>query len=117
MGRPYLFVIVCMIGCRGGCGDDSQDNADAQVYPDAGPDERVCENLPPSPTCEVTAGSTAKLSKGNILTPQLVLRGGEVAIDESGQITCVGCDCAQGGETTIVCASGTVSPGLINTHD
>lgn len=79
----------------------------------------VCEELAalPSGTCEVTVGSSAKLIKGNILTPDGVLRGGQVAVDDSGRISCVGCDCAQGGETTIVCPAGTVSPGLINTHE
>ncbi len=79
----------------------------------------VCEELAPlaSGTCEVTPGGTSKLIKGNVLTPSTVYVGGQVAVDESGRITCVGCDCAQGDETTIVCPGGTVSPGLINTHE
>ena len=117
MRRLLVCVIACIIGCRGGCKDDTPDNPDGGMEVDAGPDEMICENLPPSPSCEVTPGSGAKLIKGNILTPQIALRGGQVAINETGQITCVGCDCAQGGETTIVCPSATVSPGLINTHD
>ena len=32
-----------------------------------------------------------------------MFRGGQVAVDATGQITCVGCDCAQGGETVITC--------------
>ncbi|HEX5060399.1 MAG TPA: amidohydrolase family protein, partial [Kofleriaceae bacterium] len=87
--------------------------------PDGGPEEIVCENLPPlaSGTCEVTSVGAAQLIKGNILTPQTIFRGGQVAIDATGEITCVGCDCAKGGETTIVCPGATVSPGLINTHE
>jgi hypothetical protein len=106
------------------CGDDSGGHhpgpdAGVDAPPDAGPGETVCENLPPlaSGTCEVTPGGATKLIKGNILTPQAVFVGGQVAVDADGQITCVGCDCAQGGETTIVCPQASVSPGLINTHE
>ncbi|MEO8845994.1 MAG: amidohydrolase family protein [Kofleriaceae bacterium] len=87
---------------------------------DAPPASVVCETLPPTTsggTCDVAAGGTSMLIKGNVLTPDTVYTGGQVAIDGTGQITCVGCDCAAGGETTITCPDGVVSPGLINTHD
>lgn len=109
------------------CGDDtSSTTPDAgEDMPDAPPDappgntEVTCEMLPPvsSGTCSVTAGGPAKLLKGEILTPSKLFHGGQVAIDASGAITCVGCNCAQGGETVISCPDAAISPGLINTHD
>ncbi len=105
------------------CGDDSPAKPDAGD-PDAMPDgptqtEVTCEALPavPSGTCSTTAGGTSKLIKGEILTPTKLFHGGQVAVDALGSITCVGCDCAQGGETVISCPDGAISPGLINTHD
>jgi large repetitive protein len=122
MRRRVLVVVSLAVLTILGCGDDAQQ----QPGPDAGIDapiedtgEIVCEQLPPlaSGTCGVTDGNDKRLIKGNILTPQTVFRGGQVAIDEAGMITCVGCNCAEGGETTIVCPQASVSPGLINTHD
>ncbi len=119
--RRHLLVSFLLVFGLVACGDDDphQMDPDAGVDPDSGVEETVCEELTPLPsgTCEVTTLGAARLIKGNILTPQSVLRGGQVAVDATGQITCVGCDCAQGGETTIVCPTGTVSPGLINTHE
>ena len=85
----------------------------------AGPGETMCQTLPAvsSGTCKFTAGGATTLVEGNVLTSSTVYRGGEVAFDQSGKITCVGCDCAQGGEATIVCPDGVISPGLINAHD
>ncbi len=79
----------------------------------------TCATLPPlaSGICVVTTGSAVKLLEGTVLAPSTVYVGGQVAIDGTGQITCVGCDCAAGGETTIVCPGAIISPGLINTHD
>jgi hypothetical protein len=80
----------------------------------------VCETLAalPSPaTCAVTKGSTTTLLKGNVLTPSTLYKGGQVAVGADGKIACVGCNCAAGGETTIVCPGASISPGLINTHD
>ena len=87
---------------------------------DAPPANVLCETLPATTsggTCDVAAGGTSMLIKGNVLTPDTVYTGGQVAVDDTGHITCVGCDCAAGGETTITCPDGVVSPGLINTHD
>ena len=114
-----LFTSAGCSGCDDGGGDVPPD-AGADAPGDAGENETVCEVLPPATsggTCDVTSLGAAKLIKGNILTPQTVFVGGQVLVDADGQIACVGCDCAQGGETTIVCPSGTVSPGLINTHE
>lgn len=109
------------------CGDDSPAKPDApgEDMPDAPPDgppsteEVTCEVLPAvtSGTCSVTAGGAAKLLKGEILTPTKLFHGGQVAVDAQGSITCVGCNCATGGETVISCPDGAISPGLINTHD
>jgi cytosine/adenosine deaminase-related metal-dependent hydrolase len=73
----------------------------------------------PSGTCAVTAGSTTLLITGTVLTPGQILRGGQVAVDATGKITCVACDCtaSAAGATQISCPTGVVSPGLINTHD
>ncbi len=123
--RSRLLTVVAvalgLLSACDGCRDDNNVGPDAgdELPPDAGPGEMICENLAPlaSGTCEVTAGNESKIIIGNILTPQTIFRGGQVAIDSAGLITCVGCDCAQGGETTIVCPKASVSPGLINTHD
>jgi hypothetical protein len=88
--------------------------------PDAGPNEMFCATLPPNASgeiCEVQSLGAAKLIKGDILTPTTVFKGGEVLVNAEGQITCAGCNCAQGGETVISCPLASVSPGLINTHD
>ncbi len=65
----------------------------------------------------MTAGSTTKLIEGNVLTPSTVFIGGQVAVGSDGKISCVGCSCAQGGETVISCPDASISPGLINTHE
>ena len=81
----------------------------------------ICQTLAPlaSGTCEVVAGDANRLIVGNILAPDTIYRGGEVLVDGSGNITCVGCDCASqaAGATVIRCPQGVVSPGLINAHD
>jgi hypothetical protein len=107
-----------------GCGDDGnkqpQDAGVVDAPPDGPPTAEVtCETLTPlaSGTCEVTTGNASQLIKGTVLTPTTIYHGGQVLVDGTGQISCVGCNCAAGGETTIVCPDGTVSPGLINTHD
>lgn len=106
------------------CGDDNPvqtPDGGVDAPPDAGPTvtEVTCAALPAvaSGTCEVTPGSSAKLIKGEVLTPTKLFHGGQVAVDATGAISCVGCDCATGGETVISCPDGAISPGLINTHD
>ncbi|MBA3391211.1 MAG: hypothetical protein H0T89_01140, partial [Deltaproteobacteria bacterium] len=128
MLRPSLlsfFPAILAVAFAAACGDNSATSVDAGVDADVPPDggemieEVTCATLPPvaSGTCEVTAGSDSKLVKGIVLTPTKVFRGGQVAVNPAGQITCVGCECATGGETVISCPDGVVSPGLINTHD
>lgn len=83
--------------------------------------EVFCKTVQPiaSGVCEVTPGDGARLLIGDVLAPDALYRGGEVLVDSGGQITCVGCDCADqaAGATTITCPSGVISPGLINSHD
>jgi hypothetical protein len=112
------------------CGDDTSrppNNPDGSVTddgapPDGGPPpltEVTCEALPavPSGTCQVEAGGATKLLRGEVLTPTMLFHGGGVAVDASGMITCVGCDCAAAGQTVVTCPDASISPGLINTHD
>lgn len=84
------------------------------------PAEIVCAELQKtSAACEVVPGDGRKLIAGTVLVPGTIYRGGQVLVDEQGSIACVGCDCASmaPGATAITCASGVISPGLINTHD
>jgi large repetitive protein len=110
------------------CGDNNGHpaNNDGGVDPvvDAGPGgpvvavEMMCAALPASTgTCDVTAGSKATLIKGNVLTSSVIYKGGQVLVDTTGKIACVGCNCGTGGETTLSCPDAVISPGLINTHD
>ena len=124
-----LVVVLMFLGFGGSfggcsCGNDNPGTPDGAL-PDTPPDgpqttEVVCEELPPNPSgavCEVSGTGATKLLKGIVLTPATVFRGGQVAVNAEGAITCVGCDCATGGETVISCPDGAISPGLINTHD
>ncbi|MDB4953782.1 MAG: uncharacterized protein JWO36_1351 [Myxococcales bacterium] len=113
-----LVVVLCL-SVIVACGGDSKNPIDAGVDGPPMTTEVVCETLAPlaSGTCDVTAGGTTKLIKGTVLTPSTVYRGGQVAVDDTGHVSCVGCNCAQGGETIITCPDGAISPGLINTHD
>ncbi len=116
-----LGLVACLVGCLAACGDDAPAQPDApDVPPDAPPFEEVtCPQRPPvvTGTCQVTPGGTAKLIMGEVLTPTKLFHGGQVAVDAQGSITCVGCECEQGGETIINCPDASISPGLINTHD
>ena len=84
--------------------------------------EVVCPTvIPPvaSGTCAVTAGDASKLLLGTVLVPGTIYRNGQVLVDATGKITCVGCACdAEGAAATkISCPTGVISPALINTHD
>jgi cysteine-rich repeat protein len=74
-----------------------------------------CETLAPLPqgVCAVTTGGDVKLFKGDVLTPGRIFRGGQVAVDATGHIACVGCDCAASaaGATVITCPRGASLPG------
>ncbi len=70
--------------------------------------------------CVVAPGSANKLLVGTVLQPGRVFVGGQVAVDNAGMITCVGCDCqaaAGANPTAVLCGEALISPGLINSHD
>ena len=69
--------------------------------------------------CEITAAGPGLLITADILTPGEVFRGGQVLIDATGTISCVGCDCtaSAAGASTLSCPDGVLSPGLINAHE
>jgi cytosine/adenosine deaminase-related metal-dependent hydrolase len=121
--------------------DDAVD-ATAEVAPDAGdtsdttdttdttepdstePELVVCGAALPAPsdgTCSVTAGNGALRLRGIVLAPAAIYEGGEVLVDDQGEIVCVGCDCGNepesDGATVVTCPNGVVSPGLINAHE
>jgi hypothetical protein len=94
------------------------------------PDAKVvfCEELSMPEgggVCNISTGDNALLIKGNILVMDTIYQGGEVLVDQSGLITYVGCSSSRpdelaslvAGATSIECAEGVVSPGLINAHD
>ncbi len=101
-------------GSGGGSDGGIVTPSDAPVASDV-----TCATLTPlgSGTCAVTAGSTTKLIEGEVLTPSAIYHGGQVEVSSTGSITCVGCNCATGGETVITCPGASISPGLINVHD
>lgn len=112
-------------------GDDAEDgDVGPDVDPDAPirePDVVVYENCGALPavtsgqTCDIVAGSSMLRLQGRILAPDRVYEGGEVVVDASGRIACVGCDCGSVAgidEATIVtCPTSAISPGLVNAHD
>lgn len=71
--------------------------------------------------CEVDAtagaGPGLLLRGGAVLGETTVYENGSVLLDASGDITCVGCDCADATARVVNCATGVISPGLINPHD
>jgi hypothetical protein len=88
--------------------------------------EDGCPAIPPkSPpgatdVCAVEKGAGgAVLYVGDVLRPGKVTTNGQVLVDPSGTITCVGCDCAAKAPdaTKVICPDAVVSPGLINAHD
>jgi large repetitive protein len=117
---------ILVAACHGnsgtpGDGHGSGSNTDGGLVPPDAPmaTDMTCATIPPlaSGTCAVTVGSMTKIVEGEILTPGTIYHGGQVAIGALGVITCVGCNCATGGETVISCPGASVSPGLINLHD
>jgi hypothetical protein len=77
---------------------------------------------PPSGVCSVTPGDMSLLIRGNVLGFDTIYQGGEVVVDATGLIQYVGCgadrpvDLDVSTSTRIDCASGVISPGLINAH-
>jgi cytosine/adenosine deaminase-related metal-dependent hydrolase len=75
-----------------------------------------------SACASITAGSgKTVVLRGDVLGPADVYENGEVVYDDSGLITCVGCDCATAPgyatATVVECAGSAISPGFINPHD
>ncbi len=83
----------------------------------------TCPGWNPEPlgegVCTTQPGSGGTLIYGTLLTPGKVIEGGQLLIDDNGIITCAGCGCDEeaGAVTTLICPTGVISPGLINTHD
>ncbi len=99
--------------------DASAADASPDAPSEAGTPAILCPPLPSldAGTCAATAGGAVLLLEGNVLAADAVYVGGQVAIAQGGTIACVGCDCADGGETVVACPGATISPGLINLHD
>jgi hypothetical protein len=77
---------------------------------------------PATGVCDVVPGSSdARLLRGTVLGPAATWQDGEVLIDSTGTIACVGCDCssnpAAANADVVTCGDGVISPGLINAHD
>lgn len=96
--------------------NDTSDNTEPELV--------VCGAALPAPadgTCSVTAGNGALRLRGLVLAPDAIYDGGEVLVDDQGEIVCVGCDCGNEpeseGATVVTCPNGVVSPGLINAHE
>jgi hypothetical protein len=103
-------------------GGDGSDN------PDGGPPvtEETCPVLAPATApsaadvCSVEKGAgTSVLYVGDVLRPGKITNNGRVLVDNTGAITCVGCDCETKAPdaTKVICPDAVVSPGLINAHD
>jgi cytosine/adenosine deaminase-related metal-dependent hydrolase len=109
-------------------GGDAGPQPDTGPRPDGGmpqPHVTICpgDSLPAlaSGVCETTAGDMGLLITADVLAPGEVFRGGQVLVDATGTIACVGCDCSTSAgaatATRVVCPDGVVSPGLINAHE
>jgi large repetitive protein len=107
--------------------DGGPGNSDGAA--DAGPDpivQETCGATDPKSApsaediCTVEKGTGgAVLYVGEVLRPGKITTNGQVLVDDSGTITCVGCDCAAkaAGATKVVCPDAVISAGLINAHD
>jgi hypothetical protein len=146
MNRSSSLVAIATLGILAGCDDRPAPMPDGGASmvdgggptADAGPDEdagvidppepdfevETCGNTIPPTTdgaCTVTPGDDGLLLEGTVLGVDTLYENGQVLVGADGLIACVGCDCA--GEapaataTRVSCASGVISPGLINAHD
>jgi imidazolonepropionase-like amidohydrolase len=114
-------------------GGDAGPRTDGGPIPDGGnpdggmtgPIVTVCpgDALPPlaSGVCEVTGSGPGLLIQADVLAPGHIYRGGQVMVDTTGTITCVGCDCSSAAgaaaATHVTCPDGVLSPGLVNAHE
>ena len=115
----------CNSGCAGACEACSLAGQVGTCLPIPGnPDPAsdcliTCATLPPldDGTCEVIPGTSGQtLLVGNVLGFEERYLGGEILIEETGLIGCVGCGCAavDPQATVVRCPSGVISPGLVN---
>lgn len=80
------------------------------------------ESQSPDKTCEtVHQGSSYTYIEGTVLYDEGVVQKSSLLIDPKGVISCTGCGCLEEAKaqdaTRISCASGLISPALINGHD
>jgi imidazolonepropionase-like amidohydrolase len=104
--------------------DGGAPSSDASVTPDApsSGDGSTADGGPKAARCVAgKKGTAGLLLQGTVLAPDKVIDAGEVLIDASGVIRCVAQSCASdpraAAASVITCASGVISPGLINAHD
>jgi cytosine/adenosine deaminase-related metal-dependent hydrolase len=113
---------LALAACGGGSSRHPTPDAGA---PDGGQPVTTCANAPLAPpaqgTCAVTAGTAGVLLRGTVLLPDEVLENGMVLVGPGGTVTCAACDCSAvdgyAAATRVECATGVISPGLINAHD
>lgn len=122
------------VACSGSDGSgDAPTSEDGGPGADGGTDdggstvvEETCPAIAPKTppgaddVCAVEKGTSgAVLYVGDVLRPGKISANGQVLVDETGTITCVGCDCAAKAPdaTKVICPDAVVSAGLINAHD
>ncbi len=88
------------------------------------PDIEECDTPVPAVSgtdrCSVTPGGSGDIliHAQEILGPDTIYKNGYVLVGSDGNISCVGCGCAEGADAVVLaCPSSVVSPGLINPHD
>jgi hypothetical protein len=124
-----LALLSLVTGCgsstpAGSTGDDagSEVGQDATATNDAtGVDGPTGDALAGDDLCKVVSTGTAGVVlRGSLLLPSGDPTDGEVGIDATGKISCVGSGCAAAAPmaTVIDCSGGgVISPGLVNAHD
>lgn len=105
-------------GDGGGGGSDA---GDAGGSTEACTDAPKPQSAPGDAICAVEKGTGAgMLIVADILLPgNKVIQQGGVLLDDKGEITCVGCDCAAkaADATRVLCPDAVVTPGLIDAHN
>ena len=89
------------------------------------PDTVDCKTSLPaaaSGVCDVAKGAgKGTIVRGRVVAPDHVYEGGEILLDQSGNIACVACDCSAtagyADATKLTCADGVVTPALVNAHE
>ena len=149
LALPLLTLALLASGCGGDDGGKKNTNSGSDASVDGGADGtgggdttsdatgdtgggggdpavETCSDAPKPATdpgagvCAVEKGAGAgMLVVADVLLPGKVIEGGGVLIDDKGEITCVGCDCAAkaGDATRVICPDAVVSPGLIDAHN